>query len=211
MKKSLQSCASKRHYLSNPRRESGVMGRHYSSHSLEEATPCHTANGKSLTVCTLCPVVSRIPFAAGRCHHLSKRHSCREESRSCISAPTLTCGVIKVSYLRYFGDEFTAAQHCASKRHYLSNPRRESGVMGRHYSSHSLEEATPCHTANGKSLTVCTLCPVVSRIPFAAGRCHHLSKRHSCREESRSCISAPTLTCGVIKVSYLRYFGMSSQ
>ena len=108
MKKSMQCCASKRHYLSNPRRESGVMGRHYSSHSLEEATLCRTTKGKLLTVVTLCPVASRIPFAAGRCHHLCKRYSCREESRSCISAPTLTCGVIKVSYLRYLGDEFTA-------------------------------------------------------------------------------------------------------
>ena len=100
MKKSLQRCASKRHYLSNPRRKSGVMGRHYSSQSLEEATPCHTTNGKSLTVGTLCSVVSRIPFAAGRYHHLSKLHSCREESRSCISAPTLTCGVTKIRPLR---------------------------------------------------------------------------------------------------------------
>ena len=95
MKKTLQPCASKRHYLSNPRRKSGVMERGYSSHSLEEATLCRTTNDKSLTVGTLCPVVSRFPFAAGRCHHLCKRHSCREESRSCISAPTLTCGVLR--------------------------------------------------------------------------------------------------------------------
>lgn len=100
MKKSLQHNASKRQYLGNPRRKSGVMGRYYASQSLEEATPCRTTNGKSLTVGTLCSVVFRIPFAAGRCHHLCKRYSCREESRSCISAPTLPCGVNETRPLR---------------------------------------------------------------------------------------------------------------
>ena len=114
--KTLQPCASKRHYLSNPRRKSGVMERDYSSHSLEEATLCCTTQGKSLTVGTLYPVVSRIPFAAGRCHHLCKRHSCRKESRLCISAPTLTCGVTKVSYLWY-----SLCSCCHSRVHFISS------------------------------------------------------------------------------------------